>query len=207
MSIQKIPLAGFTFEAEFTTALLPVTGSGTPTPAGSGILTYTTTGAHGLVAGQAVTFTGAVPTTYNTTTFVVLSVPTTTTFTIYTIPPNSTTSLGQVTTAGSAVPVFLLGAGKASKAGMFFMSLGANAVVQYNPDNTGYVDCSYIQPSTNTTVIPTDSVSPSVPVSVSGATWRTVIAASATGMVWSDSYGVRVICSGSAGTSHWSRVE
>lgn len=207
MSIQKIPLQGFTFLPEVSSTLVPVTGTGTPTPSANNILTYTTSGAHGLAAGQNVTFTGATPAAYNTTTFVVLSVPTTTTFTIYVLPSGSSTALGQVTVAGSVVPIRILGSGKTSKAGMYFITTGANAVVQYNPDNTGYTDQGAILSGAQLTTPPTDSVSPTVPASVTGATWRTLIAASSQGMVWSDGYGVRILFSGSAGTTLWSEVE
>lgn len=194
MSIQKIPVAGLTYTTEQSTALVPVTGSGTPSPNSSNILTYTTTGAHGLVAGQAVTFTGATPSGYNTTTFVVLSVPSTTTFTIQ-------TTLGQITVAGSVVPVFFL------PAGMYNIVTGANAVVQYNPDNTGYVDAGRIAASTNISTPPTATIPAPTPQSATGATWRTLIAASSNGMFWTDGYGVRLICSGTAATTYYSLVE
>lgn len=199
MSIQKIPAAGFTFNPEVSTTLIPVAGSGTPTPA-NGVLTFTTTGAHGMVAGQGVTFTTTVsavaPTDYYTKTmFVVLSVPSTTTFTI------ATANTGQVTTAGTAVPIFL------TKAGMHFFVTGANAKVQYNPDNTGYVQVGDLLSSTNTTVPPTDTVSAPVPTSVYNATWRDVVAVSSAGMVYMDGFGMRIICSGGAGTTVWSNIK
>lgn len=195
MSVLKIPAAGFTFNTEVSTALIPVTGSGTPTPTANGILTYTTTGAHGLVAGQAVTFTGVTPTLYNNTTFVVISVPSTTTFTI------QTTGTVQLSVIGSMIPVFF------PKAGFYYSLTGANALWQYNPDNTGYVDAGDILSSTNVATPPTAAIPAPTPQSALSATWRTALAVSSSGLIWTDGYGVRLLCSGNAGTTVYSQVK
>ena len=126
MSLQKTPIAGFTFitpEGASSNVQLSVTG--TIAPNANGIATVTTGSAHGLSVGQHVTFSGASVTGYNGTGFTILSVPTTTTFTI-------ASSLG--TSAGTikAARVIYM------TAGMTFIVTDANATVEYNPDNTGY---------------------------------------------------------------------
>ncbi len=140
------------------------------------IATITTSAAHGLTAGVSVVAFAG--TTPSTYNDVNFLVLSTPTTTTFTI----ATSLGQQTALGTANIVFL------PLNGGHFFTLGANANFQYNPDNTGTVQSD---PGSNT---------------VTGATWRTNIAASATGYGACDGYGMRVICNGSAGTSRWSKV-
>lgn len=177
MSLQKTPIAGFTFNAEVSTTAVPLTVSGTIAPDANNIATVTTSGAHGLSVGSYVTFAGAAVTGYNGTAFKVLAVPSSTTFKIAS---TLGTSAGTIT----ANVLFYL------PAGINFVTTGANAVVEYNPTNDGYpqgVDASQ--------------------TTVTGATWRTVLAASGAQMVWSDGFGVRINCNGSAGTTRYSQVK
>ena len=194
MSIQKLPVAGLSFQTEISYALIQRTGSTTPTPA-NGLVTVTTTAAHGLAAGQAVTFSGANPTYYNTRTFVVLSVPSTTTFVI------ATASTAAIVSFGTVIPIYIPGPG------MWFCTTGANAAVYYNPDNTGYVEIGDLQVSANLTTAPTDTVPSPTPISASGATWRSLIAASSSGMFWSDGFCIQLQTTSSSGTTYLSRVE
>jgi len=198
MSIQKIPVAGYCFSAAQTsTALVPVTGAGTPAPSG-GLLTYTTTGAHGLTAGMSVTFNGTTrPVTYAANTFVVLSVPSTTTFVI-------ASNLAAITVAGSVIPIFI------PRAGMHMITTGANALVQYDAaqyaGGGGFVEPGDILVGTNLTTPPTATVQAPTPQSPNAATWNQLIPVSSGGTFWTDGFAVQVLCSGSAGTTVWSKV-
>lgn len=174
MSINKLPYPGATFNTEQSTALVPI--SAASSAASGNIITVTAT-AHGLSVGQVVTFTGATPTTYLVTAFTILSVPTADTFTIF-------STLGAITfSTGTVVPLFY------PASGTWFFSMGANALVEYNPTNDGYPN----GPDDNPTR--------------TGATWRTIIAASAADIVPCDGFGVRIKCSGTAATSRYSQVK
>ncbi|MBX6392464.1 MAG: hypothetical protein IRY96_03245 [Burkholderiales bacterium] len=125
MSILKLPVPGSTFNAQLSVSLVPSTVSGTPTPS-NGILTVTTTAAHGLSVGQAVTFTGSSNNAYNGVVFKVLSVPSSTTFTV-------ASTLGQLTgTTISAVPVYY------PPPGFYYVVTGANAVWFFDPGNLSW---------------------------------------------------------------------
>lgn len=66
--------------------------------------------------------------------------------------------------------------------GFLFMRNGANGLVEYNPDNL------FNSPTS------------------SGETWRTIIAASANGMIWSDGNAVRFRANGTTATTNYSQV-
>jgi hypothetical protein len=177
MSLQKTPIAGFTFNTpEGASSDVQLSVTGTIAPTANGIATVTTGSAHGLVVGNHVTFSGATVTGYNGTGFTILSVPSTTTFTI-------ASSLG--TSAGTikvARVIYML-------AGMTYFVTGANATLEYNPDNTGYPQ----NDPTNT---------------VTGATWRTAIPVSSAGCAFVDGFGMRLNCNQTnAGTTNWSRIK
>jgi len=77
----------------------------------TGVVSVTTSAAHGLAVGDDITITGVVPTAYNGS-FTVLSVGSTTTFT-YALPnggvsPGSVTTQGTITAGGGALPVRVL---------------------------------------------------------------------------------------------------
>jgi hypothetical protein len=167
MSIMKIGVPGTTFQTEissavFKTSVTSITLSGTAA-------TVTAT-AHGVSVGDIVTFSGVTGvTSLNTTNWQVASV---TSSSVYTI---ATTLTG--TPAGTIIqePVTLLGAGQ------WIVTLGANCLIEYNPDNLGVVGGI-------------------------GATWRTLVAASGYGGLETDGSGIRVRFSGTTATSYFSRI-
>ena len=213
----KIAVPGQVYLGELSTAQVPVaSGAGTIVVA-SNIATFTTAAAHGLTltpaAGTApnyfVTFTGVTGITgvgtFNGPVFRVLTIPTTTTLTVF------TTITAGVFTAGTIVPIFIptgaplpnsIWLGGPLMTGVAVppnfqesctanVTTGANAVVQYNPDNT-----SIIQDSTSG---PTLAVTP---------VFRTLQAVSAQGQIWFDGVaGTFVAANGGAGTTRWSVVE
>lgn len=127
-------------------------------------------------------FTGVTGVTaWNGVTLQILSVPTTTTITFYA----TISTTGAVFTAASLVPVYTL-----PFPGDYDFLLGPNAVIQYNPDNTGY-------PQTN-----------AIATTVTGATFRQLAAVSTAGQLWFDGVGQKIVlCSGGAGTSRFSLVQ
>lgn len=91
--------------------------------------------------------------------------------------------------AFTTVPVKLLNTNvTAVGPGRYQFTTGANAKIQYNPDNLGLV---YSDP----TATPAAGV------------WRDLIAVSSQGGLLTDGFGYRVLCSGSAGTTRWSKVK
>lgn len=126
------------------------------------------------IVGQQVTFSGVTGVTgLNNQTWTIATIPTSGTYTF----PCTLTG----TPAGTIVqhPVFTL------PYGYNFFSLGANAVIEYNADNT------YNATNGGT----------------SGAqTWRQIFAASTAGSVPSDGFAVRLRCSGTTATSTFTNV-
>lgn len=125
------------------------------------------------IVGQQVTFSGVTGVTaLNNQTWTIGSIVNANT---YTFP---CTLVG--TPAGTIVqePVFSV------PAGFSFIRLGANAVVEYCPDN------SYNATTGN----------------AAGQTWRTLLAASSTGAVPSDGFAVRMRCNGTTASSTLSLV-
>lgn len=171
MSLQKIGVPGTTFQTEiayatFKTSVTSITLSGS-------LATVSATG-HGLTVGSYTTFSGVTGVTaLNGTIWVVASVTDANTYTF------ATTLTG--TPAGTIIqePVVLPGPGQ------WYCTLGANCLVEYNPDNTGI-------PSTT---------------GGTSSTWRTHIAASANGMFVTDGSGIRIRFSGTTATSNFSRIE
>ncbi len=136
--------------------------------------TVTLTSHLNTIVGQQVTFSGVTGVTgLNNQTW---TIGTITSANSYTFPCTLTG-----TPAGTIVqhPVFTL------PAGIAFFSLGANAVIEYNPDN-----------SYNATNGGTSGTQ----------TWRQIFAASTAGTVPSDGYSVRLRCSGTTATSVFSVV-
>lgn len=124
--------------------------------------------------------TGAtVNTAVNGISIPILAIPSTTTMLVW-LPISGT---NPTVTAASFLPVFPL------QYGDYNLALGANCVVQYNPDNTG------------SPVLPPSTSTPGTP------TFRTILAASASGQLEFEGYAAQtfVIASGSAGTSRWSQ--
>lgn len=181
MASYRLGVPGSSFLAEQTFAQVQGTVSGNPTPS-AGILTVTTSAAHGLNVGDAVTFAGATATGYNGTMFTVLTVPTSTTFTI-----SAGSTLGQLTgTTINTQYCYVVPPGD------FYLTTAANMVLEYNPDNTGIVQ----------------NVNPVTGVVTTGATWRTATAVSTTGHFATDGYAVRLRAStANAGNTLLSRVK
>lgn len=119
-------------------------------------------------------------TAINAITFPVVGIPSTTTMLIYCTLTGANPTVASV---ASFIPVFAL------QYGEYNVALGANCVVQYNPDNTG----SPVLP-------PSTAAWPTTPV------FRTLSAASTTGQIEFEGYAAQtiVVASGSAGTSRWS---
>jgi len=118
-------------------------------------------------------------TAVNGVTLPILAIPSTTTMLVYA--PLSGTN--PTVTGASFQPVFVPSYGE------YNFTLGANCVMQYNPDNTG---------------------SPVVPpaASLPAPTWRSLFAASTAGQVDLDGAGQMIIlASGGAGTSRWSIID
>lgn len=112
-------------------------------------------------------------------TMAILAIPSTTTMLI----ACPVTGTNPVVTGGSFVPVFLL------QYGQYNIALGANANIQYNPDNTG---SPYYNPAINVVPAPT---------------FRILQAVSTTSQIESEGYAGQTImvCGGSAGTSRFSQ--
>lgn len=202
MSAQKMPVAGLAYATEVSTTALPIAvGAGTLTAVGN-IWTLTFAAAHGytqtigqdgritiqnVTTGHGPTLygqtyfqlTGAtVVTAFNAVTWTMLSIPTTTTMTFF-----STLTGAPVVTAASLQPVFAL------NTGFYNVVTGANAVMQYNPDGNGLPQGPLINPS------------------VTGATFRALIAVSSSDAAWFDGVGQSfILCSGAAGTTRWSFI-
>jgi hypothetical protein len=120
-----------------------------------------------------------VNTAVNGFTMAILAIPSATTMLI----ACPVTGTNPTVTAANFIPVFLL------QYGQFNVFLGANCVVQYNPDNTGS---------------PYYNVASSV---VPAPTFRTLQAASTAAQVEFEGYAGQtiVVASGGAGTSRWSQ--
>jgi len=118
-------------------------------------------------------------TAVNGVTWTILDVPTTTTLTFFT-----TLTGAAVVTAANFNPVYAL------LPGDYDYLLGANAVIQYNPDGTGIPQNQFINPS------------------VTGATFRSLAAVSTSGQFWFDGVGQKIVLcnNGSAGTSRFSQI-
>ena len=217
MSDLKIAVPGTTFQLEQTITQVPVAlgASGTFAVANN-IATLTFTAAHGLTLTPAIgtppnflgTFTGVTGQTgvgtLNGPIFRVLSIPSTTTIVIY------TTVTAATVTAASFIPVFIPTLQPAVTSGFaggplmlgvltppllassdnVNINLGANCIVQYNPDNTSVIQ--------DPTVALTLAVAP---------VFRTNLAASSAGQLWFDGAGgTAIFASGSAGTSRFSVI-
>jgi hypothetical protein len=217
MSDLKIALAGSVFGAEQTTTQIPIAlGASGAFSVANNIATITFTSAHGLTFQPAAgvmpnffgTFSGASGQTgigtLNGPIFRILAIPSTTTIVIY------TTVTAATLTSASFIPVFIPNflvnvqstfAGGPSQTGATTqgqtvqsanvnLTLGANCVAQYNPDNT-----SLIYDST------TGNTPATAPV------FRTNLAASSGGQIWFDGAGgTAIFASGSAGTSRASVI-
>lgn len=172
MTILGIPVNGTTFAAEASSTAVNVSASAV---AISGQTITVTSTAHGFTVGQYVTFSGVTGATgLNNQTWQVATAATNS-FTI-TIATGSSVS---GTPGGTIVVQRVFQPGP----GTFFVTTGANAIVEYSPNNA----------------------IPGVP----GQTWRTAVANSTAGMVYLDGVGsVRVrVNSASAGTTYWSQVQ
>jgi hypothetical protein len=112
-------------------------------------------------------------------TMAILAIPSTTTMLV----ACPVTGTNPVVTSGSFLPVFTMPVGN------YNLILGANCVVQYNPDNTG---SPYQTPASSVVPAPT---------------FRTLLAASGTSQITFEGYAGQtiVLASGSAGTSRWSQ--
>jgi hypothetical protein len=229
MAESKIAVPGEVFLTELKTTQVPVALGASGAFAVSGnIATITFTAAHGLTftpaAGTAAnffgTFTGVTGQTgigtLNGPIFRLLAIPSTTTIQIY------TTITAATMTGASFVPVFIpTGAISVNSAfaggpilstnptvltpGLFQASadinylMGANANVQYNPDNTSIIQDATTLNAGSTTPGQTIATSP---------TFRVCGAVSTGGQIWFDGVGQTIIyAGGSAGTSYWSVIE
>lgn len=172
MSIQKLGVPGIYYATEvadavYKTSVTSITISG-------GVATVTAT-AHGLSVGSWTSFsgvTGTGVTGLNGDCWQVLTVPTANTYTF-------ATSLSG-TPGGTIIqePLTILAAGT------WVYVLGANGLMEYNPDN------KFGQSGNG-----------------SAGTWRTLTAASATGVVTTDGFAVRFRHNGTTATSYLSQVE
>ena len=218
MAELKIAVPGYVFLPELTTVQVPIAmGASGAGASANNILTLTFTAAHGLTftpaAGtlpnyfvQLAGVTGMTGTgNLNGPIFRILSIPSTTTINIY------STVTGGVFTAATVTPIFIptfnaqvtsqfaggpqqpIGTPNppAQVASSFVnMTLGANCVALYNPDNTSLI---YDSTTGNTPATP--------PV------FRTLFPASSSNQLWLDGTGGMVIAaSGGAGTSRFSVV-
>jgi hypothetical protein len=176
MSVLKpSTIGGFSFNTEISNSQVPIATTSSSLGSDGVTLTVTTATAHGLLAGQHVTFSGATPSTYNGTFFQILAVPTTTTFTIY-------TTLGAATfSSGTTIRGLFL------TNGFYYVTFGANASFQYNPDNTGYPNTSGDNPTRT------------------GAVWRTPTNPGT--CLYFDGFGMAILLGGSAGTTLISKVK
>lgn len=180
MPTNRLGVPGSSFLAEQTFAQVQGTVSGNPTPS-AGILTVTTSTAHGLNVGDAVTFAGATATGYNGTMFTVLTVPSSTTFTI-----SAGSTLGQLTGTNINTQYCYV-----VPSGDFYLTRAANMTLEYNPDNTGLLQ----------------NVDPVSGVVTTGATWRTA-SASAAGYFATDGFAVRLRAwAANAGSTLLARVK
>lgn len=174
MPQQKLGVPNDYFATEIANA--NVQASVTSITIAAGIATVTQT-AHGYAVGQLVTFsgvTGAGVTGLNGAHWQVATVPSANTYTF------ATTLTGTVGGTVVAQPVYVFGSGD------WTVLLGANGVVEYNPDNTA------------------DALSG---VGVTGATWRQLIAASGSGVFHTDGNAYRFRASGTTATSYLSQVK
>jgi hypothetical protein len=216
MSTQKISVAGLIYngslpiisspganatlstanEWAISTVQIAMGGSGTLTFSGN-VGTITFTSAHGIiksviqgqnyftmpsqnVASPYFQISGATGVTaLNGVTWTLIDVPTTTTATFFT-----TLTGAAVVTSANFNPVYAL------LPGDFDFLLAGNAVIQYNPDNTGIPQGPAINPS------------------VTGATFRSLAAVSTSGELWFDGVGQKIVLcnNGTAGTSRFSQI-
>jgi hypothetical protein len=170
MAFGRLPLKGYMFNTEVSVTRFKLSGASI---AISGTTATVTLASHLMSVGDLVTFSGVTGATgLNNQTWTVLTVPTTGTYTF---------DCGTVTgtPAGTIVqePVFLL------PSGMNFVITGANAAIEYNPDN--------LYTASNS----------------SGETWRSILPVSLQGMVYSDGNAVRIRCNGTTATTYYSNVE
>jgi hypothetical protein len=169
MSQMKIGLAGFMFNTEVTVSRFLLSGAAITL---DGTTATVTLASHLFtLPGQQVTFSGATGVTgINNQTWTINAVTSTS---VYTFPCTLT---GTVTGTIVQEPVFTLPTGTA------FIVTGANAKVEYNPDNLF------------------------ANVNSSGETWRQILAVSANGVVPSDGNAVRLRCSGTTASTTYSIV-
>lgn len=156
MSLMKLGVPNDFFQTEITNTQAGGV-SVTSITIASGVATVTQT-AHGYSTGQIVTFSGVTGVTgLNGAHWQITSTGANT----YTFPTSLTgTPAGTIL----AQPLYLFGAGQ------WFVALGANGLVEYNPDNTA------------------DAAQG---VGITGATWRTLVPASSSGWFTTDGYAVR----------------
>lgn len=191
MSIQKIPSPGNSFITEVPISTFKLGNAAIVVDAVNNIATVTLT-AHLLAVGDYVTFSGAATnTSFNNNTFKVVSV---TSANVYVVNISAVVAaLGSPT--GAAIIQERLsflggvnpgsGANTNSAAGFWFYQLGANGVLEYNPDNNfGANGPGY-----------------------GSETWRTLAAASTNGLFWTDGYNVRFRQNGTTATSNFSQVK
>lgn len=172
MSILNIPVNGETFATEESSSAVEV--SVTSIAISGQTITVTAT-SHGFTVGQYVTFSGVTGATgLNNQTWQVATVPTSGSFTCTIATGYSVSG----TPGGTIVAQRVFNAGP----GSFYVTTGANAIVEYSPNNA----------------------IPGVP----SQTWRTAVAASSRGYVFLDGVGcTRIrVNSASAGTTYWSQV-
>ena len=169
MSLMKMGLPGFYFSPEVSVTRFLLSGAAITL---DGTTATVTLASHlNTAVGQQVTFSGATGVTgINNQTWTISAITSTS---VYTFPCTLT---GTVTGTIVQEPVFTL------PIGTNFVVTGANAKVEYNPDNL-YAN-----------------------VNSSGETWRQVVAASSSGMVQSDGNAVRLRCSGTTATTTYSTV-
>lgn len=173
MPAQKLGVPNSYFNTEIANAQAAASVTGIAIVGNVATATQT---AHGYAVGQLVTFSGVTGTGVTGLNGAHWSI-TSVTANTYTF---NTTLAGTVGGTIVAQPVTVFGSGD------WTALLGANGVVEYNPDNTA------------------DALSG---VGIVGATWRQLIAASGSGVFHTDGNAYRFRASGTAATSYFSQVK
>ena len=174
MSTMKMPLPNDYFSPEVTFALGSATVTSITITGGIATVAHTS---HGFSTGQLITWsgvTGAGVTCLNGAHFQI----TVTGVNSYTFP---TTLVG--TPGGTEVvqPIYIF------SSGYWNVLVAANAIIEYNPDNTADA------PLTSS-------------LGVTGATWRTLVATSTSGDFFTDGWAVRARCVSTTANSFFSQV-
>lgn len=173
MSLMKLGVPNDFFQTEITNAT--ATGSVTSITIAAGVATVVQT-AHGYAVGQLLTFsgiTGTGVTGLNGAHWVITKVVDANTYTF------STTLTGTVGGTIIAQPVYVFGAGQ------WFVTVAANGIVEYNPDNIADV----LQG-----------------VAITGATWRTLVATGSSGWFTTDGSAVRFRAISTTANSYLSQL-